>query len=386
MAAIRTLQDASGEVVRAEGRRGHSLHQVGINKCRRDVMVTSWTKQSALFEVTSLWDPFVSRLHRLREQKGATSFSASQSSQNSRIVSSFGTLTLVMIKSPQISRSITMSCGSTVCHMQSTMLCVSEWLTPSSSAQWRKMGTVATTSWAVYSEAHCRVHRSRMVDAQNSITSWSPPHTKRSPSSSWQSYSQTSWSGSHRFNVWSVKDSIHIHSINIHVRARPLSRGNRHLTLVGGDISQRERVQHSSSTQWKGAQTSDRIALASGQLKAANWLDSSVSLIGIKLHSWGIHHQSMEVIARGGRWRFCHQPGDTWSMSQATITVENAKITIKWVNSLQHLRAVFWSRSQPHVQNIRNSDNSRYHRWQQLLSSSASSVAILSAAKLSSIP
>ena len=54
---------------RAQGQRGHSPHQVGSDKLRRDVMVTSWSRQSTLLEVILLWVPFISGLHRFREQK-----------------------------------------------------------------------------------------------------------------------------------------------------------------------------------------------------------------------------------------------------------------------------------------------------------------------------
>ena len=75
-----------------------------------------------------------------------------------------------MIRSPQVSRSFTILCGSTVCQAQSIMLCISEWLTTSSSTQWRKTGMVATTSSVAYSEAHFRAHRSRMADVHGSTT------------------------------------------------------------------------------------------------------------------------------------------------------------------------------------------------------------------------
>ena len=121
---------------------------------------------------------------------------------------------------------------------------VSEWLTPSSSTQWRKMGMAATTCSVAYSEAHFRAHRSRMVDVQGSVTSRPPPHTKRSPSCSWQSSSQTSLSGEPSLQCLNVKDSI-----SVHVRACPLSGVNQHLSLVGGFISQGDHVHHSGSTQ-----------------------------------------------------------------------------------------------------------------------------------------
>ena len=217
-----------------------------------------------------------------------------------------------------------------------------------------------------------------MVDAQGSITSLPPLRTKRSPSSSWQGSSQTSWSGEQSLPCLKCQ-------------------GEHQRSCQSTSSIATWSASHPGATQWKGAQFGQIISpsppvssLYTGQ--SSNQRDSSVSSIGVKASlsrkSPSIHvshrswrstkaSSSMKVIHRHHQWQPSRSIVPRSSSSESTHFICEL-----WFSHSQNLtlkQIVSWSAS------INNSDNSRCQHQQQPLSSSTSAAVMLNAAKLSPI-